>query len=244
MAIGCLMATALQFSAESYRDSITRQETAVENDFFIFLCQPEALLQLRVRMDEFDPDQKTNLEAFSLLVEEHQGAVRSFVTARIDDAFEAEDIAQEAFLIAFRKLSEVDQSRPIRPWLCAIAGNLVKNYRRKRRAKPVGGSGDVILDLLHPLKPGRTLFPVKRSKNSELPARVLFHQDSFVPICFANRRKGAPDPLQSRCKAVAKPCRPPSLSPSWTNRVRRPGTTYLFGFVAGVASIGNRSCGA
>ena len=123
-------------------------ESLLSEIFSSFLCQIEALIQPEGSMDEFGPDKRTNLEAFSLLVEEHQGAVRSFVTARIDDAFEAEDIAQEAFLIAFRKLGEVDQSRPIRPWLCAIAGNLVKNYRRKRRARPVGGSSDVILDLL------------------------------------------------------------------------------------------------
>ncbi len=99
-------------------------------------------------MDEFDPKQTSSLEAFALLVKEHQGAVRSFVTARIDDPFEAEDLAQETFLIAYRKLDEVDLSRPIRPWLCTIAGNLVKNYRRKRRAKPLSNSYDSILDLL------------------------------------------------------------------------------------------------
>ncbi len=74
--------------------------------------------------------------------------IRAFVTARIDDPFEAQDIAQETFLIAFRKLPGIDQSRSLRPWLCTIAANLVKNFRRKRRAHPVGGSSDAILDLL------------------------------------------------------------------------------------------------
>lgn len=88
------------------------------------------------------------LEAFGLLVEEHQGAVRAFVTARIDDPFEAQDLAQEVFLIAHRKLTTIDTSQPIRPWLFGIAGNLVRNHRRKRRATPVGGTNEAVLDLL------------------------------------------------------------------------------------------------
>ncbi|MEM1294420.1 MAG: sigma-70 family RNA polymerase sigma factor [Verrucomicrobiota bacterium] len=89
-----------------------------------------------------------DFEAFGKLVEEHQSMVRAFITARIDDPFEAQDIAQETFLIAYRKLPELDQSRPLRPWLCTIAANLIRNHRRKRRAFPVGGSSDTVLELL------------------------------------------------------------------------------------------------
>ena len=71
-----------------------------------------------------------------------------FVTARINDPFEAQDLAQEVFLIAFRKLAEIDQSQPLRPWLCTIAANLIRNHRRKHRAQPIGGSSDAILQLL------------------------------------------------------------------------------------------------
>lgn len=91
---------------------------------------------------------QNDLDAFGRLVEQHQTMIRAFVTARIDDPFEAEDIAQETFLIAFRKLPEIDQSQSLRPWLCTIAANLVKNFRRKRRAHPVGGGNDAILNLL------------------------------------------------------------------------------------------------
>lgn len=93
--------------------------------------------------------QEGDLEAFGLLVEEHQGPVRAFVAARIDDPFEAQDLAQETFLIAYRKLGDIDAGRPMRPWLCAIAANLVRNHRRKRRATPVGGSAEAVLELLN-----------------------------------------------------------------------------------------------
>lgn len=93
--------------------------------------------------------QEGDLDAFGLLVEEHQGAIRAFVTARINDPFEAQDLAQEVFLVAYRKLNDIDAERPIRPWLCAIAANLVRNHRRKRRATPVGGSAEAVLDVLN-----------------------------------------------------------------------------------------------
>ena len=112
-----------------------------------FLCQNEIKRQLIVEVNDSSPS-TDDLEAFGQLVEENQAIVLAFVTARIDDPFEAQDLAQETFLIAFRKLPEADQDRPLRPWLCAIANNLVKNHRRKRRALPVGGSNDAILEML------------------------------------------------------------------------------------------------
>ena len=40
-------------------------------------------------------------------------------------------LAQETFLIAYKKFSEVDQSKSMRSWLLGIAKNLVLNERRK-----------------------------------------------------------------------------------------------------------------
>ena len=76
----------------------------------------------------------SDLNDFGVLVDEHQSVIRAFVAARLDDPFEAQDLAQETFLVAYRKLDEVDLSRPLRPWLLGIASNLVRNHRRKHRA--------------------------------------------------------------------------------------------------------------
>ena len=100
-------------------------------------------------MDENRENEKrdADLDAFGLLVKEHQAAVRAFVLSRINDPFEAHDLAQEVFLIAFRKIGEIDAGRPIRPWLIGIALNEVRNHQRKRRALPIGSRGEII-DLL------------------------------------------------------------------------------------------------
>lgn len=98
-------------------------------------------------MHETGENQDVELEAFGRLVREHQAAVRAFILSRINDPFEAHDLAQETFLVAFQKIGGIDTSRPIRPWLVGIALNLVRNHLRKHRAQPVG-NGDEIIALL------------------------------------------------------------------------------------------------
>lgn len=84
-----------------------------------------------------------DIEAVGLLVDEHQAAIRAFLVSRINDPFEAHDLAQNVFLIAFRKLSKIDATRPIRPWLLGIAANEIRNHRRKRRAVPMGSHAEI-----------------------------------------------------------------------------------------------------
>ena len=55
-------------------------------------------------MEGPQPDQaaqKGDFDSFGLLVDEHQAAIRAFVVSRINDPFEAHDIAQEVFWSRF-----------------------------------------------------------------------------------------------------------------------------------------------
>jgi RNA polymerase sigma-70 factor (ECF subfamily) len=80
------------------------------------------------------------LAAFSKLVLKHQWAVRAFLLARLSRKHEAEDLAQETFLTAWRGLKNFDLSRPFAPWLRGIAENHLRNHLRKFRAEPIGGN--------------------------------------------------------------------------------------------------------
>lgn len=42
-----------------------------------------------------------------------------------------EDVAHEVFVVVHRKLAEIDPSRPIRPWLFAIAFRAASDYRKR-----------------------------------------------------------------------------------------------------------------
>jgi RNA polymerase sigma-70 factor (ECF subfamily) len=87
--------------------------------------------------------QRGDAAAFSALVERHHRGVRACLAARMSDPHEAEDLAQEVFVTAFRKLAEFDPERPLAPWLRSIAFNLLRNHWRKFRAQTVGGHAEL-----------------------------------------------------------------------------------------------------
>ena len=55
-------------------------------------------------------------------------------------AVDAEDLAQDVFLIAWRRRADFDQSRPLRPWVAGIAFKLAHQHRR-RRSREIPGAG-------------------------------------------------------------------------------------------------------
>lgn len=89
-----------------------------------------------------------DLEAFEEIVREHQAVVRTFLTARLEDPFEAHDLAQEVFLIAWKQIGDLELDRSLRSWLLSVAANVLRKHRRKNRATPIGG-GDVVLEFLN-----------------------------------------------------------------------------------------------
>ena len=73
----------------------------------------------------------------------HQWTVRAFLLARLARKDEAEDLAQDTFVTAWRRLKDFDMQRPFDPWLRGIAENLLRNHLRKFRAEPIGGDKDL-----------------------------------------------------------------------------------------------------
>ncbi len=78
-----------------------------------------------------------DLDAFELLVREHQGI--AFRTAYVisGSAADAEEAVQDAFVKAHRALGRFRADAPFRPWLLAIVANESRNRRRSaaRRAR-------------------------------------------------------------------------------------------------------------
>jgi RNA polymerase sigma-70 factor (ECF subfamily) len=68
--------------------------------------------------------------AWEPLIRAHQEPVFRLAYLIVGDADDAEDIAQEAFVRAWRHLGRFDSTRPLRPWLLAITANLARNRRR------------------------------------------------------------------------------------------------------------------
>jgi RNA polymerase sigma factor (sigma-70 family) len=55
---------------------------------------------------------------------------------------DAEDLAQEVFLVMWRRWSDYDVDRPLRPWLGGIAYRLAHHYRRRRWREVPGSAAD------------------------------------------------------------------------------------------------------
>lgn len=82
--------------------------------------------------------QKRDLSAFAILVQRHHADVRACLAVRLNNAHDAEDLAQEVFMTAFRRIGDCDPTRPIRPWFRGIAMKLLANFRRKSRPELIG----------------------------------------------------------------------------------------------------------
>ena len=76
-------------------------------------------------------------EAFAALVTQHQCMVRTVAFRMTGSMSDAEELAQEAFVRAFRHLSSFGGESKFSTWLCKIAINLSLDWKRreKRRAE-------------------------------------------------------------------------------------------------------------
>ena len=79
--------------------------------------------------------------AFGILVEKHQKSVHALIWRKIGDYHYAEEIMQDAFLQAYRKLSTLKNPDQFAGWLYVIANRLCIDWMRKqkwiRKQKPV-----------------------------------------------------------------------------------------------------------
>lgn len=79
-----------------------------------------------------------DIEGFSLLVTAFQEGALRMAFCITSDRGAAEDIAQEAFVSAFRHLHTYDAARATFPaWLHSIVRNAARNHLRRRKGRPL-----------------------------------------------------------------------------------------------------------
>ena len=107
--------------------------------------------------------------AFNLLVLKYQHRVLKLVGRFVSDAAEAEDVAQEAFIKAYRALASFRGESAFYTWLYRIAINTAKNALVSNRRRPV----DFDLDLQDP----EQYYRHARLKESDTPEGVLLTEE-------------------------------------------------------------------
>ncbi|MEK7576309.1 MAG: sigma-70 family RNA polymerase sigma factor [Patescibacteria group bacterium] len=74
-----------------------------------------------------------NEEAFALLIQRYLKPVFNFAYRLSSDTHDAEDIAQESFLKAWRKLKQYKRDKNFKPWLFSIVHNTAMDLLRKKK---------------------------------------------------------------------------------------------------------------
>jgi RNA polymerase sigma-70 factor (ECF subfamily) len=83
-------------------------------------------------------------EAFGQLIDRHASVIVNLAYRMVGNRAEAEDLAQEAFLAAFKALSTFRADSKFSTWLYRIASNKCKDWLRAKR--PGMGQQDVYID--------------------------------------------------------------------------------------------------
>jgi RNA polymerase sigma-70 factor (ECF subfamily) len=81
--------------------------------------------------------------AFDLLVLKYQHKIFSLIGRYVHDADEVQDVAQEAFIKAYRALPKFRGDSQFYTWLYRIAVNTAKNHLVSRSRRPPGSDVDV-----------------------------------------------------------------------------------------------------
>src|SRR4030095_2753235 len=76
-------------------------------------------------------------EAFGRIVERYQRLLCSLAYSATGSLSESEDLAQEAFVDAWRQLRTLRDPEKLRPWLCGILRYKVGRVRGSERQEPV-----------------------------------------------------------------------------------------------------------
>ena len=98
-------------------------------------------------MDLIEISRSGDRDAFGLIVKQYQGLVSGVIYGIVGDFHKSEDIAQETFLVAWKKLGELRDASKLSAWLCGIAANIAKKSLKKGAkisVVSVVDSGDIL----------------------------------------------------------------------------------------------------
>ena len=74
-------------------------------------------------------------EAFSLLMRKHQEGVHALIWRKIGDFYIAEELTQDTFIQAYKKLGTLKNPRRFKGWLYVIANRRCLNWIKRNKAK-------------------------------------------------------------------------------------------------------------
>ena len=91
-------------------------------------------------------------DAYWTIVNQYKLMVRSYVASILFNQSDIDDLTQETFITAYKKLSEFDSSKNFGSWIRGIARFKMTNYMRatKRRGNLMGNFKEKVIDIISP----------------------------------------------------------------------------------------------
>jgi len=129
-------------------------------------------------MDELSEDQllrlavQKDVEAFTELARRYQGRIYNVILGLTKNHLDADDLAQETFMLAFKSMNKFKQDSSFYTWLYRIAVNRTLNYFKKSKRETRKAEA-VLLDMPRE-KPSPKIVsnPEKSSLRQELREKI------------------------------------------------------------------------
>jgi RNA polymerase sigma factor (sigma-70 family) len=127
--------------------------------------------------------------AFPGLVEAHQDRLYTIALRLLGDRHDAEEVAQDALVRAFRAMRGYERERiaalRLRPWLASIAVNLARNRRRRADDRQPPGQLEPMLDAGFDVPTDRRTGPEHRAARRETQAELALALLELTPAVRA-----------------------------------------------------------
>ena len=114
--------------------------------------------------------QKGDSRAFDMLVMKYQHRIMGLISRYVHDADEVQDVAQEAFIKAYKALPRFRGDSQFYTWLYRIAVNTAKNHLVSRSRRPPGS--DVEVEDAEHFEGGGALRDIESPENARFGAEL------------------------------------------------------------------------
>jgi RNA polymerase sigma factor (sigma-70 family) len=118
-----------------------------------------------------------NRDAFAQIVARYQSLICSLAYSATGNLDQSEDLAQETFVTAWKKLRDLREPAKLKTWLCGIARNLTFNWLRKQGREP---SHQAEMLENHSDSPANTPLPTEQTISNEEQA-ILWRALERIP---------------------------------------------------------------
>ena len=117
----------------------------------------EVALMESTKVDLVARAKEGDTNAFGSLVRMHQRQAVSVAFRLLGNTEDASDVAQDAFVRAFRSLGQLEDPARFGPWLLRTVSNLALNFRRARAHRKAAPLEDTAVDAAEVRHPGTGL---------------------------------------------------------------------------------------